>query len=441
MLNKKTIIALPLLLILALPLSAFAESFTVTTNKDIYSVEEKAIIVGAIPEGAPDGYAVLIKLTGPAGDCASQNILPAADNSFVSRPVRLDECGFGEFTVSAFYADQRANSTFTISNSSQADGGSKLELRMLKNVILQAQDALNDRVKGLIEGGSVLPEEVAQKYSEGVSEASLALQAIEFGDAAEAKKHMIFALREFREVLDALSEENVASFEQTAEQQAASDDNSDVVGTYNMLQKYYYRLAELAEKNQVDKESDFNAVAHLLANARKMINEDNFEAAALNLARVNALLREIRAELFDAGEKEEKPASYANSTSPEDEELARKLTDFAARYEKKAEILLNETGYSVEAHAKLQEGLSLIASARISIDAQDLESARAALTSAYWIINEAQDLIENKNDDTSSSENSSENDDSSASSETSGKEGDDKDEGNKDPNSLNDDDQ
>jgi hypothetical protein len=110
--------------------------------------------------------------------------------------------------VGFFYADQETtNSTFTISNSSsQADAGSRLELRTLKSVMLQAQDAVNTLVKELIEDGYVLPEEeVADKYSEGISEASLALQAIEFGDAAEAKEHMILAIEGFREVRAALS--------------------------------------------------------------------------------------------------------------------------------------------------------------------------------------------------------------------------------------------
>ena len=48
-------------------MSAYAESLTVTTNKDIYTNDEKAIIVGAIPADAPAGYAVLIKVTGPRG--------------------------------------------------------------------------------------------------------------------------------------------------------------------------------------------------------------------------------------------------------------------------------------------------------------------------------------------------------------------------------------
>ncbi len=388
------------MLFLVLPLSAYAESLTVTTNKDIYTLEEKARIVGVIPEGAPDGYAVQIMVTGPAGDCATQHILPAADNSFISKSIRLDECGFGEFTVSASYADLKANSTFMISNSSHADAGSKLELRTLKNVMLQAQDSINSRVKELIENGYVLSEKVARKYSEGVLEASLALQAIEFGDAAEAKKHMIFAVGDFREVLKALSDDKVARFGQTAEQQAANDGNSGVVGTYRILREYYYRLEELAQKNQVDKDDQFEVAARLLANARQMIDEGNFEGAERNLERVNTLLEAIRADLLDDGGKEF--ASYANNTSLEDEETARKLIYAADRFEKNALELLNKTGSDAEAQAKVQEALSLIAGARMSIQAQDLDSARDTLTAAYWVIEDAKSLIED-NDSTSSS--------------------------------------
>ncbi|HEX7033563.1 MAG TPA: hypothetical protein VF172_11240, partial [Nitrososphaera sp.] len=181
LIDKKAIVASFFLLLFALPLSAFAQSFTVTTNKDIYTIDEKAIIVGVIPDDAPDGYAVLIKATGTAGDCISQHILPAADNSFMSKPLAIDECGLGQVTVSASYAEERVTSTFIISNSSGVNAGNKLELRTLKNVILQAQEAANARVRELVENNYILPEEVARKYGEGVSSASLALQAIEFG--------------------------------------------------------------------------------------------------------------------------------------------------------------------------------------------------------------------------------------------------------------------
>src|SRR5690606_37003055 len=109
------------------------------------------IFVGAIPEDAPDGYAVLIVATGAEGDCIIQQTLPAADNSFMSRPLAIDRCGFGQVTVSASYADERATSTFIISNSSGANAGNTLELRTLKHIILQAQEAANARVKELVE--------------------------------------------------------------------------------------------------------------------------------------------------------------------------------------------------------------------------------------------------------------------------------------------------
>ena len=418
------------MLILVLPVSAYADSFTVTTNKDIYTPDEKAIIVGAIPNDAPTGYAVLIKVSGPEGDCGAQNVLPSSDNSFVSRPLKLSECGFGEFIVSAFYADQKTNSTFTISNSSQNDAASKLELRILKNVLLQAQDAVNTRVRELVEAGYVLPEVVAGTYTEGVSDASLALQAIEFGDAAEAKSHMIFAIRDFRQVVSALSDEKVARFEQTSEQHAASDGNSGVIGNYRMLREYYYRLEELAEKNKVEMGGQFKAAALLLANAKQLIDNGNVEGSERNLDRVKTLLEAIRSSLFD---EEDKFASFSNNTSPDDRSLARKLTFAADRFERTALKLLNETGNDSSANAKAQEAISLIAGARASIEAQDLESARDFLSRAYKAITEAQSLNEDENSGDSGSENGENSGDSSGESgndEDSGKNDGDKDDDN-----------
>lgn len=399
MINKKIIVALSLLSILAAPFSAFAESFTVTTNKDIYNLDEKAIIVGAIPEDAPEGYAVLIKVTGAGEDCATENTLPTTDNSFRARPVSLEECGFGEFTVSAFYADYEASSRIIISNSS-ADEGSRLELRTLEAVLLQALAVVNDRVRDLIEDGYILPEEVADKYSEGVSEASLALEALEFRDTAEAKRHMILAIQDFRGVLDELNEENTTRFEPTA-----NEGNSDIAGTYSKLERTYIKLQNVAEKNGVDKEDEFEEAARLLSDARAMMDEGNYDGAEQRLGQVNAILGEIRADLY-AEEEIEKIASDANSTSPADEEDAKRLIDTAIRYEKDALELLNQTGTDAEAVAKVQEALSLIANATASVGTQDLDHARDMLRAAYRAIIEAERLIEDDKDEDSDAQNS-----------------------------------
>jgi flagellin-specific chaperone FliS len=267
-----------------------------------------------------------------------------------------------------------------------------MELRMLKNVVLQAQDTVNARVKELVQNGYFLPEDVVKEYSEGVSEGSLALQAIEFGDATDAKKHMIFAFRDFREVLDALSDENMALLAQTAGQRASSGDNAGIAGTYNSLKEYYLRIEQLAEKNQVDKD-ELEDAALLLTNAKRMIEDRNFEGAEQNLERVNALLEQIRTDLFDNEEKKNL-ASNGNDTNQADGALAKKLADAADRFETMALQLLNESGSDTEAATKLRGALSLLANAKTSIVAQDLESAREALSTAYTAIHEASKLLE-----------------------------------------------
>jgi hypothetical protein len=133
-----------------------------------------------------------------------------------------------------------------------------------------------------------------------------------------------------------------------------------------------------------------------------MIDEGDFEDAALNLEQASMLLDEIRTKLVDQ-ESDQRLASYANSTSPEDEESARRLIEAADRFDRTALRLLNETD-SGEVETKLREALSLIANARASIEAQELDSAREALSAAYQAINEAKDIIED--DGRISSENS-----------------------------------
>jgi hypothetical protein len=431
--SRKAVIASLLSLILALPVvfSAYAESFTVTSNKDIYTADKNAIIVGAVPMDAPEGYAVLIRVTGPDGsECSLQNLLRAGDNSFVSRPVRLDACGMGQYRVSAYYADMNTTSMFTVSNNSRVDANNGLELRLLKNAVLQAQDVVNQKLNELVEAGYPVQEEVAEKYSSGVSETSLTLQAIEFRDAAEAKKHMIFAIRHLREVLDALSSERVI-FDQITEQRAVSDssESDSSAGSlekYNRLKVYYYRLEELTEKNGANRESDFKSVASILASSKEMIDEGEIAGAERNFARVDELLEEIRADLFESGEEEQQgnnqsaTQNASNSTGGQDNSGLASLAD---RYEQRALDLLNQSRSSAQAEAKIQEALSFIPSARASIEGQNYESARVALFAALNAVNEARKIIDEGESDDGGAPSESESAGNNTSSSQDGNEG------------------
>lgn len=381
-----------------------------TTNKDIYAVYEKAIIVGVISEEAPEGHAVLVKVIAPDGtECSLQNILPDSDNSFVSRPVYLGDCGPGRYNVTAYYAESSASSSFTVSNNSRSSSGSNLELRLLKNVAMQAQQAVNQKLKEFIESNNLLPEDIADKYSSGVSENSLVLEAIEFRDTTDAKKHLILSIQHFREVIGSLAAER-ALLEQAMEfQEVESDAREDLLSKYERLKEFYFRLEELAEKNRVDKEIEFGEAVSILARSKQQIDQGDIEGSARDLERVNEMLEAIRQSLFR--EQRSEAASNVNASREEDGE-ARRLTNLADRFEKKAHSLLNQTD-SEQATLKIQEALANITEARVSIEEETYGSARTALAAALASLGDAEAIIEAKDNDSGKG--------SSASTETSDK--------------------
>jgi tetratricopeptide (TPR) repeat protein len=371
--------------------SAYADSFTVTANKDLYVAGEMAIIVGILPSEAPQGYAVLLRVMGPDGsECAVQNVLPDSDSSFVSRPLNLDQCGSGEYTVLAFYSDLSTNSTFAVSNSTQIDSGNRLELRLLKNVAVKAQETVNAKLREFLDTNQVLPEQIADKYSLGVFEASLVFQAIDFGNTAEAKKHLIFAIKNFREVLDSLSAQRVF-FGQAIELDTASESaDEELVEKYQRLKEFYFRLEELAQKNGIENENEFGLIVSLLARSKALIDEGNLEEAGIGLQQVNGRLEAIRQQLYGEASNAGGNGTGVNSTRSDDLQ-AKRLSNVADRFERDAYILLEgDPGESLNATA--HRALQLISLARLDIEKGDYTSARGHLSEAFSAIDEAKEM-------------------------------------------------
>lgn len=403
--KSKPILSLILALTMLLPLaSAYAESLNVTTNKDLYTAGEKAIIVGVIPDTAEEGYAVLLRVSGPDGsDCEVQNILPDSDNSFVSRPVSLRDCGVGPYLVTAFYAELSANSTFTVSNSSQTGHGNTLELRLLKNVAIQSQETVNQRLRVFLESNQVLPEDIADEYSLGVFEASLVLQAVDFGDTAEAKKHLIFAVRYFRGVIDSMSADRLI-FEQAIMLDAANGDSGEaLLERYQRIKEFYFRLEELAQKNGVDRENEFGTIVSLLAKSKQMIDEGSLDQANQSLEETNAMLESIRQGLYGNRDLED---TAENSTLKASDAQAKKLANVADRFEKTAYGILEEhSGERV--NATVQTVLALISQARVDIQNEDYSSARSHLSDAFSALDQAKEMVKHEPKDRNEGEESS----------------------------------
>jgi hypothetical protein len=391
--TARSLVSMALSVGLLFPLaSAYAESFTVTTNKDLYTVGEKAIIVGIIPDTAPEGYAVLLRVTGPDGsECVVQNLLPNSDYSFVSRPLDLGECGSGEYAVTAYYADISTNSSFTVTNSTQSGSGNKLELRLLKNVAMQAQESVNERMREFLESNQVLPEDIADMYSLGVFEASQVVQAVDFGNAAEAKKHLIFTIKHFRGVLDSLSAERII-FEVDLEVDASSDDDREVMlDRYERLKEFYFRLEEISQKNGIDNENEFGIIVSVLARSKQLIDDGHLESARGDLQDADERLELVRQNLFSSSRS---AASEANSTLDEDLQ-ARRLTNAADRFERNAHSLL-EGNPSEAVNATIQEALQLISLARIDIENGEYSFARSNLSAAFSALDEAKEMMKDE---------------------------------------------
>jgi hypothetical protein len=299
--------------------------------------------------------------------------------------------------VLAYYAELSANSTFTVSNNGKSGQGNNVELRILRNVILQAQETVNLKIREFLEANYVLPEDIAAKYSQGVFEASLAIQAIDFGDSGEAKKHLIFAIGHLRGVIDALSAQR-AVFDQAAELQLLTDDSgSSLLERYERLKEFYFRLKEVAEANGVDRAAEFDSAVSLLADSKRMIDEGNSERAANNLDKVNEMLESIRQGLFEDGET---TSALASNSTRQDDPQARRLASAADKFEMRARGLL-EDNENPDADSKVQEALTLISAARTAIVDGDYQYARKALSAAFSALNEAEKLHDDGGDDDS----------------------------------------
>jgi hypothetical protein len=439
---RKAVIAGILSALLVLPLysynSANAESFIVTTTKAVYTIDEKAIVLGVVPITAAEGYNVIINVTGPSGNlCSSQSIAPARDESFFSQPISLEQCGqVGNYTVTANYANLTTSSSFVVSGGTSA--ADQLELAAIKEIILNTQRAINSRVQEIFAANQSIDTGVAELYSNGTSEISLAMQSAQLGNIDQAKSHEIAAVKYFRLVLKVLASD-VVKPEATTQQgpvqdqnqsqndsnsnssqpqaqaqnqnQAASQDNS---GNGNATQaalndrltsmiQFYNRLVELAKKNNLEiNANDSAAIESLFNDTQYRIAGGDFNGAENNMSQLAQLIEKVRSDLVKAAESQ-KMASSLKSSGSGDDSYGKRLQAIADKLQAISQELLARSNGNSDAVAKIQQAIDLIDSARSDISNNDYSSARQALMNAMVLLSEAKSMIDNSNNDANSS--------------------------------------
>lgn len=371
-------IALGLALVVSMTVAtASAQSFFVTTSKAVYNEGERVVVAGTVSEMG-DRRPVQVKITNGDEECASQNVRPQRDGSFVSRPMSIGDCGPGEFTVEATHGDATASSSFSVGDA--PDVQDTFELRAMRMTVTHAQDVVNARVREVLDANLAIPERAAEAYSKGVAETSLTLQAIDRGQEDMAGEHREKALEQFRLALDMLSPDklNVVAEEVREEETRVSESREWL----SRLQDLFGRLVDLADKNGLGAAREFGEIDGFLDEARELISERRTESAEQSLRSAEDLLEEARKKLMQEAE----------GGDPD----AQSLTSAAERLESTAKELRAQADGVPRALAKVNASFVLINGAKASIAKGDYDSAKSSLDSALKALEEAKKIIESR---------------------------------------------
>ena len=339
-----------------------AQSFSVATNKDVYDKGERVIVAGTLPDVGSNN--VVVQITKDDRQCALQ-ILSPAGVSFLSRPLSVGNCGPGEYSVTVRYMNSTAEAKFVVAGASSDSSSEDFQLYAIKRYILQAQERATREVKKVIDSGILLPQQAAEAYRAGIVETSLALQAAEYGDAANIREHQSAAFEQFHKAVDALSSDRINAISQSQPTHSVASAESDRL---TVLQDLYRRLVDLAEKNNL--KQDFGGISDLLLQAKSLAEKGDTEGAKGVLDTAGRLLEQARVKLV---EKSEAAATQA------------RLTASADRLKAKADNLL----WHVDSQGgdKVRQALSLIDDARSAMARGDYGSARENLSSAAKLLN------------------------------------------------------
>jgi hypothetical protein len=385
--------------------SSSSSSIVVTTNKGLYDLNDRVIIAGTVNRSSDSSshQFVTINITKDDLVCTQQFVRVARDGSFISRPLKVS-CGVGEYLVTAIYAGDLATTSFTIvdvSAQQQSDETGKIQ-----ETLVEARDKANERIKELANSNIPIPEQAAEKYRLGVSEASLAIQAAEHNDIDTARDHMNAALSYFEETVSLLSPENVRTLspvadEDTERRLAAARD------WLGRLSEIYRNLVSLAEKNGVS-DDVFSDIRSLIAEANRLVSVRDVNSVESTLAVAEKVIDKAREKLVEQGDvnstndnsdsnnsiSRNNNSNDANtSDNSNDTSESRNLSASADRLQKRAEKQLADANGNSAVEDKIREATSFIEKARTAIADDDYTSARQSLSSASRILIETSELI------------------------------------------------
>ena len=380
--------------------SALAEAFQIVTTKKVYLSDDRVIVLGSLPEDAEAKSAVKISISGPGGKlCGTQTVSSFPDDSFLSRPFDISNCGAGAYLATATYSNLAVTYPFSVVSRGQQSQGTGVELQAIKQFLSESRIALGARISQLVQAGVSIPADVAGQYNFALVESSSALQAIEYGNASDAKAHEIKAIAGFRYVADSLPEVPKASAPQQSSVLAPqtkldSQDTSNIQDSISRLQVYSDRLQKLAHSNNIDISKTINTVTLSLLSAQTKIASNDTASANKNLERLNEILENIRTSLYEqAQERSINSTLYGTRITNDDSTLTR-LSQAADRIQSADRAILGDNMTNAKIKSLANGSLDLLQKARTDLQKGQYLLARDTLGAALQSMINARNALD-----------------------------------------------
>ena len=369
--------------------STFADNFAVTTNKNTYSQNERVFIFGITPSDTSQGSSVRVELYGPSGQlCKVVNLVPDSDNTFVSKPLNLSACGTGGFHVNANYLGLNSTSSFEISNKGKQSLGNDPVMKKLKQDLAVEQLLINSRVREYSDSGGNLSSDFVEKYSEGKQESSAAIQAIEFGNATDAKLHGQAAIDIFKKLSDSLQDHpNPPMKAATANQERKVDSQnlSSITEEMTRLRSYLDQLQKLASANGIDYSQSFNSASNSLAEVSTSLAQNDTSGAKEKLDNVSLILDGIHSDLYSRAQQNNINSTIAHQANNSTADNG--LVQAADRIESADNALLASNATKTkDVRSMIEDSLNYVSKARNDLAQGNYEQARKDLANALSLM-------------------------------------------------------
>jgi hypothetical protein len=389
--------------------SALADSLEVTSNKNVYSTNERVIVVGVVPASSDSNERVKVSIVGPDGQICgpSRYALPDSENNFVTRPIPVRNCGAGTYIITASYANLTESTTFEVVSPAVEQGSITLDLQKIMAGLSRSDSEVSKTIRHLLVSNETISADILVKYQQAKQQASSAIQSITLKHWDEAKSKAREALNSFDQIASELSENGsahpaaplsnsstIVKQEQLQSSKESPDDDlpvlADGIASADSLSQ---KLQTLAAANDVNDSELFRSASAAILDARGMLASNDTQGAQEKLQQASTILGHVQVDLRDHAQQRNLNSTLAPGTLDLSTTAKQRLVEAADRIQKSDMALLSQNITDPTISSKVQASLDALQLAHESIQKGDLGQARGHIGDALSFMVKAKSAL------------------------------------------------